>query len=71
MPPTHEGTAELVDAGELTPSHNHRRLAKVNMAFVSLQERHPEDSILFELADNERHPDSLIPDTSRQFNYSI
>jgi len=38
---------------------------------VSFQERHPEDSVLLKLADDERLPDGLISDTSRQLYYTI
>jgi len=61
----------MVDTGELPPCHNHRRLAKVNMAFVSHQEWHPEDSIFFELTDYKRLLDCLIPGLTSQLNYAI
>jgi len=67
----HKWTAKLVDTSKSSPSHNHCRLAKVNMAFVPHQEWLPKDSILFELTDDKHLLDSLITDSASQFNYAI
>jgi len=41
------------------------------MAFVSHQERHPEDNILLELVDDKRLLDRLIMDSASQLNWAV
>lgn len=62
---------KLIDTGELSPRHNYCGPAKVDMAFVSHQEWHAKDSILFELTDDKRLLDCLISDSTSQLNYAV